>query len=61
MFLFQVHHGSFQACMNSVAMFAVPTISPDERCLVAFAAETGRDLADLERLRHDLAAPPGED
>ena len=35
-------------------------IAADERCLVAFAAESGRDPAELERMRHALAEPPGE-
>ena len=35
-------------------------IAGDERCLVAFAAETGREPAELERMRHALAEPPGE-
>ena len=36
-------------------------IAGDERCLLAFAAETGRDPAALAALRQSLAAPPRED
>ena len=33
-------------------------IAGDERCLLAFAAESGRDPAAIARLREALAAPP---
>ncbi len=36
-------------------------IAGDERCLIAFAAASGRDPAELARMRHALAAPPRED
>ena len=36
-------------------------IAADERCLLAFAAESGREPAAIERLRAVLAPPPVED
>ena len=36
-------------------------IAADERCLVAFAAETGRDPAELSALHQALSAPLGDD
>ena len=35
-------------------------IAADERCLMAFAAESGRSPAELERMRLALAEPPGD-
>lgn len=36
-------------------------IAGDERCLLAFASETGRNPADIDGLRLAVAAPPNED
>ena len=36
-------------------------IAADERCLLAFAAESGHDPAALAALRQSLAVPPRED
>ena len=36
-------------------------IAADERCMLAFAADCGRDPAAIARLRQALAPPPPED